>query len=187
MGRAAPLGAAILGLLLAAPAALGGNAGEAGGPFLRAPAIRIPALSGGWVSLSQFRGKVVIVDFWATWCPPCGALISNLAALHRAYGEKGLVILGIALDREGAEVVAPFVRQERVPFPVLLGNREVRDAFGRIESLPTTFIIDREGRIVRRMVGYHTYEEVENECAPLLRREAGEGRGAATGAGETKP
>jgi len=133
-----------------------------------APGFTLLSLSGEKVSLSDFQGKVVVIDFWATWCPPCRQLIPNLVELHKRHSGKGLAIVGIALDREGIRVVEPFVRQARIPYPVLLGNQGVTEAYGRVESIPTLFIIDREGKVVRKLVGYHSFEELESQVSRYL-------------------
>ena len=113
-----------------------------------APDFTLADLDGGTVRMDDLRGKVVLLNFWATWCPPCKAEMPDLDALYRTYGEsQGLVVLGVNLQ-EDAETVAPFVRERDLSFPILL------DAEGRVTSdlyhvrpLPTSFIIDRQGYI----------------------------------------
>lgn len=165
-------GALCSALLLAAafspaPAPAGPPPGP-GQPGSAAPGIALPLFAGGTISLRDLRGKVVVVEFWATWCPPCCAALDNLAGLSRAYAGKGLAVVGIALDREGAAAVGPYVREEGIPFPIALGDREIRAAFGGIDSIPTTFLIGREGKVAKKLVGYHPYEELEGELASLL-------------------
>jgi len=157
----------LAGALAAVPSTAGAKPGP-GQPGSPAPSIALPTLGGGTTSVADLRGKVVVVEFWATWCPPCCAALANLAGLHRAYAARGLAVLGIALDREGAKVVEPFVREERIPFPIVLGDPAIRAAFGGIESIPTTFLVDREGKVVKKLVGYHPYEEIEGELSLLL-------------------
>jgi thiol-disulfide isomerase/thioredoxin len=154
--------------LIALLAGCGGKTEEARVVPGGAPDFALPSLSGETVRLSSFTGKVVLLDFWATWCPPCRQLIPNLAALHQRLGERGLVVIGIALDQEGAEKVAPFVRQEKIPYPILLGNQAVTEAYGKVESIPTVFIIDRQGKMVRKLIGYHSLEELENQVKRYL-------------------
>jgi thiol-disulfide isomerase/thioredoxin len=105
------------------------------------------------VRLSDFKGKVRIVNFWATWCPPCRAEIPHFIEMYGELKGKGVEIIGISLDREGDKVVAPFVKENKMNYPVLIGNDAVSSAYGGIRGIPTTFIVDREGRIVKKYVG----------------------------------
>jgi cytochrome c biogenesis protein CcmG/thiol:disulfide interchange protein DsbE len=113
-----------------------------------APDFELATLDGGSIRLADLRGKVVLLNFWATWCPPCKAEMPDLDALHRAYGEtQGLVVLGVNLQ-EPVDTVAPFVRDRNLSFPILLDTdgRVTSDLF-HVRPLPTTFIIDRQGYI----------------------------------------
>jgi peroxiredoxin len=125
-------------------------------------------LDGRTVRLSEFRGKVVLLDFWATWCPPCRKEVPHFKALHSKYASQGLVVVGVALDREGISVVRPFVREHGVSWITVLGDEAVVEAYGGIESIPTTFVVDRDGRVAERMTGYRTQEELEAAIRPLL-------------------
>lgn len=153
-------------LLFSLAAACGGEKGEvlSGG----APDFQLPSVDGTIVRLSDHQGKVVIVDFWATWCPPCQEMIPVLSDLHRRYSEKGLVILGVSLDSEGLAVLGPFVHENRIPYKVLLGNRKISAAFGGVSTIPTLYIVDRSGRLVRKMVGYHSAGEIEEHLRKYL-------------------
>ena len=112
-----------------------------------APDWKLKNLEGKTVELSEFRGKVVILDFWATWCIPCRVEIPRFVELQKQYADKGPVVIGVSLDEQGPEVVKKFVKQFGVNYPVVIGNEKIADAYG-IEGLPTTFVIDRHGRIV---------------------------------------
>jgi thiol-disulfide isomerase/thioredoxin len=158
---------AVLAVALSLLSSAGAGAEEKA-PLKSAPDFALPSLGGETVRLSSFAGKVVLLDFWATWCPPCLQALPNLAGLHRDYAKRGLVVLGIALDREGAAAVEPVAREEALPYPVLLGSRETANLFGKVEFLPTIFVIDRQGRIVEKMVGYHTFEDLEGRIKPYL-------------------
>jgi peroxiredoxin len=103
--------------------------------------------------LSTLRGHVVLLNFWATWCPPCRAELPSLEALYQAYQDQGLTILAVASDRQGAQAVSPFIQQYRLTFPVLLDpSGEVTRLYG-VASLPTMYFLDREGRLVMVAVG----------------------------------
>lgn len=133
-----------------------------------APEWELFDLDGRAVSSEQFKGKVVILDFWATWCPPCRAEIPGFIELQRNYADKGLMIIGISLDRAEPAVVKEFAERFGMNYPVLRGTGKVTEAFGGVNALPTTFIIDRQGRIVDSHVGYTAKEEFERAIRPLL-------------------
>ncbi len=139
--------------------------GEAAG---QAPDFTLPGLDGNSIHLSDYRGKVVILDFWATWCPPCRAEISHFIALQSQYQSKGLEVIGVSLDSEGASVVAPFAKENRINYTLVIGTQEVVEAYGGIRGIPTTFVIDRNGRIVQKYVGYHEQQIFESAIQPLL-------------------
>ena len=99
------------------------------------------------VKLSDFRGKVVLLNFWATWCGPCKIEMPWFVEFQRQYKDQGFSVVAISLDEEGWEVVRPFTEEYKLNFPVLLGSDETADQFGGVAALPTTFVIDKEGRI----------------------------------------
>ena len=133
-----------------------------------APDFTLRDLNGESFRLSDMKGKVVILDFWATWCPPCRAELPHFQALHREYAGKGLVIVGISLDSVGAAGVKAFIEANGVRYPILMGDRDVTTSYGGIRSIPTTFVIDREGRIVKKLVGYQSKEVFEGLVRELL-------------------
>ena len=106
------------------------------------------------VTLADFEDKVVIIDLWATWCPPCREEIPFLVDLYEEHRDAGLVVVGIGLDQGGATALRPFVEENSVSYPILVGDRAVSRAYGA-SSIPTTYIIGRDGRIVARHVGFH--------------------------------
>lgn len=118
-----------------------------------APDFVLVDLEGRIASLRAFRGKVVLLSFWATWCPPCRQEMPDLARLKEAFGPDGLVVLTVATDAGGAKTVGPRAGPLRVPSPALLDPTSSVASVYRVEALPTTFLIDREGRIVGRTVG----------------------------------
>ena len=117
-----------------------------------APEFRLKDIDGRAVSLSDFRGKVVILDFWATWCPPCRREIPDLISLQTQYKARGLQIVGVALDEP--DKVKGFAQYTGMNYPVLLGNDDVSALYGGISGIPTTFIIDRNGKIAERFIGF---------------------------------
>jgi peroxiredoxin len=131
-----------------------------------APAFTLTDLNGKSVSLADFRGKVVILDFWATWCPPCKKEIPDFIELQKIYGSKGLQVVGIALDEPYK--VSAFVQNNGVNYTVLLGNDAITAKYGGIEGIPTTFVIDRKGKIVNRFEGFRPRDVFENEIKKLL-------------------
>ncbi|MBK5100870.1 MAG: TlpA family protein disulfide reductase [Desulfobacteraceae bacterium] len=124
-----------------------------------APDFSLPDLSGNMTSLAQYRGRVVVVDFWATWCPPCKMSIPELVKLQEKYRDKGLVVLGISLDDPGRasdKYLRAFKDDYNINYTVLRFNHQVlRDYFGfETPAIPTMFIIDREGKIRGKFVGF---------------------------------
>jgi peroxiredoxin len=131
-----------------------------------APAFTLVDLAGKSVSLSDFRGKVVVLDFWATWCPPCRREIPDFINLQKQYAAQGVQIIGIALDEP--EKVQAFARDNGMNYPVLLGNDAISALYGGIEGIPTTFIIDKTGRIVNKFEGFRPRGTFEAEIKKLL-------------------
>lgn len=131
-----------------------------------APQFTLADLGGRPVSLSDYRGKVVILDFWAPWCPPCKKEIPDLISLQDQYGSQGLQIVGIGLDR--LDNVISFVRQSGINYPVMVGDDEITELYGGIPGIPTTFVIDREGKISRRFEGYTSRASFEAAIRKVL-------------------
>jgi len=123
------------------------------GPYASAPDFELVDLDGEPFRLSEYRGKVVVLNFWATWCPPCRAEIPGFIRLQDEFREEGVVFVGVALDEEGAEVVEPYSRQRGINYPVLLDRGAVARQFDGGRVVPTTFLIDRQGRIRFRHEG----------------------------------
>ena len=129
----------------------------------KAPNFSLKTSSGKTIVLSKLRGKVVVVNFWATWCGPCRAEIPGFVDVYEKYKSKGLEIVGISLDEGGWHDVKPFVKEYNISYPVVLGNNRVARDYGNIDAIPTTFIVDKHGNIVSRHIGYMKEEDFENE------------------------
>jgi thiol-disulfide isomerase/thioredoxin len=120
--------------------------------------------------LSQMKGKVVLVNFWATWCEPCRVEIPWLIEMQQKYGAKGFTVLGIAMDDEGRSVVAPFVQKERfevaggdkaqMNYPIVIGNDAAADKFGGLFGYPTSVLIDKDGKQIKRITGIISEDEI---------------------------
>jgi len=126
-------------------------------------------LSGKDVSLSAYKGKVILLDFWATWCAPCKIEIPGFIELYNRYRSKGLEILGFAVD-ESASTLKPYVNQMKMNYPVLVGEgrQDVLEGFGPMIGMPTTFVISRDGKICKTHTGFTTKETFEAEVKALL-------------------
>lgn len=139
-------------------------------------------LEGHDVSLSQFKGKVVLVNFWATWCGPCRIEIPWLVELQDKYTVHGFTVLGVAMDEEGKSAVAPFVQKERfkvggtprsINYPIALGNDTTADKFGGLLGFPTSVLISKDGRVVKRVDGLVSYDEIDEAIRSQLQANEG--------------
>jgi peroxiredoxin len=133
-----------------------------------APDFSRPDLAGGVFTLSEQRGKVVLVNFWATWCAPCVRETPALVGLYRELADEGFTIVGVSLDQEGFDAVRPFATRYDVPYPMILDDGSLAEAFGGMYGLPTTFVIDGEGRIVRRFLGEFPVEAMKAELRTMV-------------------
>lgn len=124
--------------------------------------------SGRTVRLSEFKGKAVVLNFWATWCGPCKVEIPSFVDLQKQYGPQGLAVIGIAIDDAGREAVAKFADKMGVNYLVLEGDEKVANAYGGIQSLPTTFYLGRDGKVVKRVFGLATHGEIERNVQLAL-------------------
>jgi len=133
-----------------------------------APPFELKDETGQLVKLADFKGKVILLNFWATWCGPCKIEIPWFIEFEQKYRDKGLAVVGVAMDDEGWEVVKPYAEKNKINYRNLLGNNQTADLYGGVESLPTSFIIDQDGRIAKVHVGLVSKSDYENEIQELL-------------------
>ncbi len=124
--------------------------------------------TGKKVQLSDFRGKAVVLNFWATWCPPCKAEIPWFVSYQNQYGPQGLQVIGVTMDDAGKDVILKFASDLHMNYPVLQGTNEVADEYGGVEGLPTTFYIGREGKMVAHTIGEPDRGEIEDDIKLAL-------------------
>jgi cytochrome c biogenesis protein CcmG, thiol:disulfide interchange protein DsbE len=117
-----------------------------------APDFNLPLIDGGQLRLSSYRGKVILLDFWATWCVPCREETPHFVDLQQKYGGEGLQIIGVSMD-DSADPVRTFYQQFHMNYPVVMGTADVGGAYGGVLGLPIAFLIDREGRIYAKHLG----------------------------------
>lgn len=136
----------------------------------RAPEFTWSATDGGAVSFDRERGSVTLVNFWATWCAPCKKELPDLVELSRTYADRGFRVIGVATDRtpNAAELVADFLRSYAIPYQNVLSTQEMEDAFGNVRAMPTSILVDRDGRIVQTIVGIRSRAQLEAIITPLL-------------------
>jgi cytochrome c biogenesis protein CcmG/thiol:disulfide interchange protein DsbE len=134
----------------------------------KAPNFSLKSADGKTIELAKLKGKVVLLNFWATWCGPCRKEMPDFVEAYKRLKPSGLEIIGVSLDEQGWDVVRPFLKQYGINFPVVVGDGTVANAYGGIEFLPTSFLIDRNGFIVDKHVGMLSKEQLERKIAPLL-------------------
>lgn len=136
-----------------------------------APDLTLPSLSGQTTSLADFKGRVVLLNFFATWCPPCRREIPDFVRLQADHGPKGFTVVGVSLDTHGVERVRAFTKAYRINYPVLYAGdrqREVMARFNYFRGIPTTVLINRQGRIIRQVTGAVQKEYWEKALEDLL-------------------
>jgi peroxiredoxin len=138
----------------------------------KAPPWEMAKLDGEMASSEEFAGKIQVVNFWATWCPPCVRELPELQAFHEENKEKGVVVIGASTDTDGSDLVKRFATRNGLTFPILMADETAQQVFGGISQIPTTFIVDRDGTFVARYIGALTKAELNKVVAPLLAKPA---------------
>lgn len=122
----------------------------------------MPDVAGRFLSLTDYQGKWVVINLWATWCPPCLEEIPQLASFHQAHSHRDAVVLGVNIqDSSSDRELREFVRHEKIPYPVVRGTPEIMAFLGRVKGLPTTYLLDPSGRLAARESGPLTQEDLE--------------------------
>jgi thiol-disulfide isomerase/thioredoxin len=146
-------------------------------PLPNEPEVTFKDLQGKDVTLASLKGKVVLVNFWATWCEPCQVEIPWMIGFQKKYADKGFTLLGVAMDEEGKSVVDPYVQKTQfdvdghsmtMNYPIVLGNDDLADKFGGLLGLPTTYVITRDGKVAKRYIGLATESDLDKLIQSLL-------------------
>ena len=134
------------------------------------PDFTLKDAAGKRISLSDFKGKVVLLNFWATWCGPCKVEIPWFIEFEKQYQAQGFTVLGVSMDEDGWKAITPYVAEHHLNYPVVLGDEQVSKDYGGIDALPTTFVIARDGRVTAIHEGLpeHGRAEYEKEIRALL-------------------
>ncbi len=134
-----------------------------------APDFTLKSIEGRPVTLSSFRGKVVLLDFWATWCTPCRSEIPRFIDWQQKYRDKGLVVLGVSMD-DSSKDAANFAREMKMTYPVVMGTSDVADSYGGVLGLPVNLLISRDGKILNKYVGATDLNALEKQISGELGR-----------------
>jgi len=134
----------------------------------KAPNFTLKDADGNPVNLTDYRGKVVLVNFWATWCGPCEVEIPWFVEFEKKYKDQGFAVLGLSMDDDGWKSVRPYIASHKINYRVMIASEVVSQQFGDIEALPTSFVLDRQGRIATNHVGLVDKRDYQNEILKLL-------------------
>lgn len=138
-----------------------------------APDFTLTDHTGKAVKLSDFKGKVVLLNFWATWCGPCKVEIPWFIEFQQTYKDRDLVVLGVSFDDDGWKSVKPYMDEKKINYRIVIGNDDVAAKYGGVESLPETLLIDKSGRIATKHVGLVSKSDYKSEIESLLSSKSG--------------
>lgn len=143
--------------------------GVNGDSLKKMPEFSLPsAVNGKTIKSEDLKGNVLLITFFATWCPPCRKEIPSLIKLHNDFGPKGFSVIGMSVDEKGPKVVVKMIEKTKINYPVLMARGKTARAFGGVVGIPTTFLVDREGNIVKRYTGYIPVGEFETDIKQQL-------------------
>lgn len=137
---------------------------------LAVPEFSLTTLSGDTFSPDDLTGKVTLINFWATWCGPCVIEIPELVVLYDDWKDRNFEIIGVSMDDEGFDLVRPFSEEFAINYPVVIDDGTLADELGGVYALPTTFIVDENGRVVERFIGLFPVEEMRGELDAMISR-----------------
>lgn len=132
-----------------------------------APDFSLPSLSGGMLTLSGYKGKVVLVNFWASWCPPCEAEMPAFQKVYEANADKGFEVIGISLD----DVAPALISEMKITYPIVKGNNKVSREYGDIMGVPVSFLISRDGRVINKIKGVYSEEDLMKDVESALSKQ----------------
>lgn len=134
----------------------------------KAPNFKLKTQDGKVIELAKLKGKVVVVNFWATWCGPCRKEIPGFMEVYKQYKDKGLEIVGVSLDQDGWGIVQRYLERMPISYPIVIGDGELAEAYGGIDAIPASFLIDRKGNIAKKHIGYMSQSDLERAVKDLL-------------------
>lgn len=152
-----------------------------------APDFTLKDAMGRPVKLSDYKGKVVLLNFWATWCGPCKIEIPWFIEFEQTFKDKGFAVLGVSMDEEGWDIVKPYLERSKINYRVLIGDDMTAQNYGGVDSLPTSFLLDKEGRIAATHIGLVSKSVYQNDINTLLGIGAKSSAAAATAAAAVTP
>jgi peroxiredoxin len=133
------------------------------------PDVTVETMDGKTLALAEQSGRVLLVNFWATWCPPCREEIPDLVELQKTMGPRGLTVVGVAMDEEGTEVVRPFADRHRINYPIVIDSTQtLQSSLGPVYGLPTTVIVNPEGQVVKRVMGIFPVDALKPTLEKML-------------------